>query len=406
MAMAMRKNGFECPSNGFQLSTYALFVILSAHFGICLTPCLPTIISIVATSIFGILAVTSIYFGYVTTKTDSIDEHLHQHVYHTPHPNAAVLTQKTMNKKAQQDDDGTNASTINHILPNQNDAVTRYCWVCQTHVHEESLHCQDCRKCVKHFDHHCIWLNTCIGEANYHYFFKTVSFTFVLVLVHFFTILTFAVLYFMDLEDMKQTASEWFQTGRKEVLMGINLSFLILTAFLAMPLFQLFYFHVGLRRKKMTTYEYVLQDRARKQKVATLAHRIKQRRQQELNRSDITCMTKSWIKVTGASICKPCDPIRKTLEREDVGQIDNAGNSSSPRNPTGEESDNNPDKRLNTQLHAWDSDNSEEGSRVGDTSESARTGCFEMVAGETKTRTNGTTCSSPTGSNAEQANHY
>eukprot|EP01055_Gregarina_sp_Pseudo9_P005561 Gregarina_sp_Pseudo_9__5560@NODE_742_length_2284_cov_155_865033_g698_i0_p2_GENE_NODE_742_length_2284_cov_155_865033_g698_i0NODE_742_length_2284_cov_155_865033_g698_i0_p2_ORF_typecomplete_len220_score1_14DHHC/PF01529_20/1_5e03DHHC/PF01529_20/1_2e32_NODE_742_length_2284_cov_155_865033_g698_i03501009 len=31
-------------------------------------------------------------------------------------------------------------------------------------------HCSACRQCVKRLDHHCPWVNGCIGEENYHYF--------------------------------------------------------------------------------------------------------------------------------------------------------------------------------------------------------------------------------------------
>ena len=41
------------------------------------------------------------------------------------------------------------------------------CYYCQVRVHPTSKHCRACNKCVVGFDHHCIWLNNCVGERNY-----------------------------------------------------------------------------------------------------------------------------------------------------------------------------------------------------------------------------------------------
>jgi hypothetical protein len=45
-----------------------------------------------------------------------------------------------------------------------------YCHVCEVHVTEKAKHCSSCNKCIYSFDHHCIWLNTCIGGKNYRTF--------------------------------------------------------------------------------------------------------------------------------------------------------------------------------------------------------------------------------------------
>lgn len=48
---------------------------------------------------------------------------------------------------------------------------TTYCNFCRQDVDKSCKHCKSCNKCVRNFDHHCKWLNSCIGEANYIFFY-------------------------------------------------------------------------------------------------------------------------------------------------------------------------------------------------------------------------------------------
>jgi len=50
-----------------------------------------------------------------------------------------------------------------------------FCTMCDVPVFSRSKHCRACSKCVDVFDHHCMWLNNCVGGQNYRAFFVTVS---------------------------------------------------------------------------------------------------------------------------------------------------------------------------------------------------------------------------------------
>jgi len=49
-----------------------------------------------------------------------------------------------------------------------------FCYICQAHADLNSKHCSKCDRCVERFDHHCVWLNNCIGKKNYKLFFKAI----------------------------------------------------------------------------------------------------------------------------------------------------------------------------------------------------------------------------------------
>ena len=53
--------------------------------------------------------------------------------------------------------------------------LDNFCSYCEVIKSETSFHCTICNKCVEMFDHHCPFINNCLGNRNYKYF---LAFTF------------------------------------------------------------------------------------------------------------------------------------------------------------------------------------------------------------------------------------
>nr|XP_060622697.1 palmitoyltransferase ZDHHC19 [Anolis sagrei ordinatus] len=51
-----------------------------------------------------------------------------------------------------------------------NDANQRWCNKCQLYCLPHTIHCHCCNTCVEEFDHHCVWMNNCIGSNNQCFF--------------------------------------------------------------------------------------------------------------------------------------------------------------------------------------------------------------------------------------------
>ncbi|CAF1791464.1 hypothetical protein Bca4012_047037 [Brassica carinata] len=55
-----------------------------------------------------------------------------------------------------------------------NGTEARKCDTCFAYKPLRTHHCRVCRRCVLKMDHHCVWINNCVGYANYKAFFLLV----------------------------------------------------------------------------------------------------------------------------------------------------------------------------------------------------------------------------------------
>ena len=124
-----------------------------------------------------------------------------------------------------------------------------YCYTCFHFRPPRTSHCAECDNCVENFDHHCLWMGTCVGKRNYKYFYFVVSLTTLCAMIQFFTSIGFIINHFKH-NDFKSAESKYIVICLAFVAF-FNIMFLIFF------LFKLFYVHTYLLTKGITFYEYI-----------------------------------------------------------------------------------------------------------------------------------------------------
>ncbi|XP_003580403.1 protein S-acyltransferase 21 isoform X3 [Brachypodium distachyon] len=138
-----------------------------------------------------------------------------------------------------------------------------FCTLCNAEVRKNSKHCRSCDKCVDGFDHHCRWLNNCVGRKNYMTFLCLMAVSLAWLAVECGVGIAVFVRCFTDRTAIEDQIGEKLGYGLSRapfaviVALGTALSMLA-----AVPLGELFFFHMILIRKGITTYEYVVAMRA------------------------------------------------------------------------------------------------------------------------------------------------
>ncbi|EYU28813.1 hypothetical protein MIMGU_mgv1a003797mg [Erythranthe guttata] len=141
-----------------------------------------------------------------------------------------------------------------------------YCSLCEVEVFKYSKHCRVCDKCVDRFDHHCRWLNNCIGKRNYRKFFTLMVSSLLLLILQWSTGILVLILCFLERKRFATDISSKLGSSFTMVPFVIVVAVCTILAMIAtLPLAQLFFFHILLIKKGISTYDYIIALREQEQ---------------------------------------------------------------------------------------------------------------------------------------------
>ncbi|EEA05886.1 DHHC zinc finger domain-containing protein [Cryptosporidium muris RN66] len=148
-----RKNGFQRPLQVLQVLLWLIFALNLLLYYIFIIPSLPLGAMISMAIIVGLMSITTFTLAWKVTSND---------------PGLSDTSNNNNNNN--------NNSSLDQ--PSISNDIYR-CDICGIY-NNNCKHCRLCNKCIPRYDHHCKWLNTCIGEKNYGSFFFLITFVFFL----------------------------------------------------------------------------------------------------------------------------------------------------------------------------------------------------------------------------------
>lgn len=256
-----RVHGFQLPLHPQQVMAWGfLAFFITFTFGI-LIPSLCSDTHFTLFVVFGVLYSLHLLFHTISIVLDPADPNLRYREDRQPVPEF-------------------DRAKHNHVIENGR------CHLCNITISSQrTKHCSVCNKCVAVFDHHCKWLNQCIGQRNYLPFFGSVLTAIAMSLAYVGMTLTIIVLYFwprldllhpweyLRMDPQLRNSSSDARTATdiqfemftipmpNDFFLAIITTASLLALFAFILLVHLCVFHVYINWSGITTYEYVREQR-------------------------------------------------------------------------------------------------------------------------------------------------
>ncbi|KAG5479122.1 hypothetical protein LSCM1_02974 [Leishmania martiniquensis] len=236
-----RRSGYEYPLDALQISAWAAIAVLALLHYTVQIPFLDGAFFIV------VLVISSLLIASVVLTKVALELY--------PQQDPAVF--RTDLPRLNQDE----------LVPQSAEPSTEPCVFCRRFVQVGCKHCSVCDKCVPGFDHHCRWLNSCVGARNYRLFATFMGVAWVgMAWVAALSLYTIQWM-LRDVDSFKQrmrTRAYRSPTRAFPAVVFFNFVGLLIAVAGICSLGKLICFHVYLDITHQSTYEHIVKKRERK----------------------------------------------------------------------------------------------------------------------------------------------
>ncbi|KAM7517385.1 hypothetical protein LguiA_006968 [Lonicera macranthoides] len=278
-----RRHGWQLPAHTFQVVAITVFFLLSVAFYAFFAPFLgKNIYEYMAIGVYSLLAL-GVFILYVRcTAIDPADPGIlieaENNDTYVPGNASSIEEPSKLGLRNGGKADSSDSSCCSKlggilcgclvkedcrkdedILQQSEEEDALFCTLCNAEVRKFSKHCRSCDKCVDGFDHHCRWLNNCVGRKNYLTFVCLMAVSLVWLVLECGVGIAVLVRCFVYRKATENQITDRLGDGFTRAPFATVVALCTAVSFLAtVPLGELFFFHIILIRKGITTYEYVV----------------------------------------------------------------------------------------------------------------------------------------------------